>query len=505
MGNALYRKYRSSSLDELIGQEHITKTLKNSLKTGKISHAYLFTGPRGVGKTSVARILAREVNNLPVNTQEHLDIIEIDAASNRRIDEIRDLRDKAQIAPSSAKYKVYIVDEVHMLTKEAFNALLKTLEEPPKHVIFILATTELHKLPETIVSRTQRFTFKPIETNDAVDHLLKIADKEKISIDKEAVSLIAEHGQGSFRDSLSFLDQIRHVHTDGSTKITTDDVASLIGLPPRENIEQLLKALVDNDGQAVLSTIQQLKERGVDATKIASEVSQQLRKKLVASGVIQSNNLTLLRELIDVQGSYDPYGLLELVLLQSITTNNQKASIEPASTSSQSKPAPRPEAAKTPKPNREQPKQMPNDSKPRVEENEQQSKPKEADRVDDTAKTDSIDEAWKLILEDLKGKHNTLYGMARMAIPRLEGDSCVLECKYNFHAKRLSDAHHKSILVGSLTKHLGREVELTCTVIDKKASKKSIVDRPDVVDTTETKNTVETISNIFGDAEVLES
>src|SRR3982751_4633112 len=176
MGQALYRKYRSKSFDDVVGQDHITKTLKNALSSGRISHAYLFTGPRGVGKTSVARILAHEVNDLPYTDESiHLDIIEIDAASNRRIDEIRDLRDKVHITPTSAKYKVYIIDEVHMLTKEAFNALLKTLEQPPAHCIFILATTEAHKLPETIISRTQRYTFKPVDLPKVVEHLRPIA------------------------------------------------------------------------------------------------------------------------------------------------------------------------------------------------------------------------------------------------------------------------------------------------------------------------------------------
>src|SRR4051812_46321961 len=209
MGKALYRQYRPKSLEEVVGQEHITTTLMNALKNQKISHAYLFTGPKGVGKTSVARILAHEVNQLPYDdVQTHLDIIEIDAASNRRIDEIRDLRDKVHIAPSSAKYKVYIIDEVHMLTREAFNALLKTLAEPPAHVVFILATTEAHKVPDTIASRTQRFNFKPIKSGDTVEHLRSLAKKEGIKIDDDALAALADHANGSFRDSINLLDQM---------------------------------------------------------------------------------------------------------------------------------------------------------------------------------------------------------------------------------------------------------------------------------------------------------
>ena len=240
MGQALYRKYRSKNLSEIVGQEHITSTLNNALKNNQISHAYLFTGPRGVGKTSVARILAHEVNGFSyTNDDTYLDIIEIDAASNRRIDEIRQLRDKVNIAPSSGKYKVYIIDEVHMLTREAFNALLKTLEEPPEHAIFILATTEAHKVPETIISRTQQFNFRPIPVAQIIGLLKDIAKKEKISIDDQALTVIAEYGQGSFRDSISLLDQASSL----SDKITESELQSLLGLAPNKVIENIINSI----------------------------------------------------------------------------------------------------------------------------------------------------------------------------------------------------------------------------------------------------------------------
>ena len=209
MSQALYRKYRSRRLSEVLGQEQVTAILARALAQGKIAHAYLLTGPRGVGKTSVARILAHEINHLPYDEQlTHLDIIEIDAASNNGVDDIRQLREKASIAPVSAPKKIYIIDEVHMLSKPAFNALLKTLEEPPAHVVFILATTDADKLPATILSRVQQFYFRPIAAEVIAGQLQMIAQHEGFSVTPEAAQLIAEQSQGGFRDAISLLDQL---------------------------------------------------------------------------------------------------------------------------------------------------------------------------------------------------------------------------------------------------------------------------------------------------------
>ena len=243
MSQALYRKYRSKSLADVVGQDHITDILTRALKSGRIAHAYLFTGPRGVGKTSIARILAHEINQLPYDDESnHLDIIEIDAASNNGVEDVRDLREKVQIAPVSAAKKVYIIDEVHMLSKPAFNALLKTLEEPPEHIVFILATTDVEKLPATIISRTQRYGFRAITTEDAVKHLQHIAKEEKLKISEDALKLIAERGDGSFRDSISLLDQLSSL-ADDKDGITAALIESSLGLAPVTIIDSLLDAV----------------------------------------------------------------------------------------------------------------------------------------------------------------------------------------------------------------------------------------------------------------------
>ncbi len=267
---ALYRKYRPTKLDEIVGQEQVTKTLGSSLLAGKIGHAYLFVGPRGCGKTSVARIFAHEINGFPYTVEDdYVDIIEIDGASNRGIDNIRELREKVMIAPTSGKYKVYIIDEVHMLTKEAFNALLKTLEEPPEHAVFIMATTDFYKVPATIVSRSQTYTFKLADGDTMFKFLKDVSKKENIKIEDDALSIIVKRGGGSFRDSLSLLDQISTLSSDTITKAL---VVSALGLPEDEKISELIAATTESNVGRVSALIKEILSAGIKPETLAEEM-----------------------------------------------------------------------------------------------------------------------------------------------------------------------------------------------------------------------------------------
>jgi DNA polymerase-3 subunit gamma/tau len=287
-------------LDEVVGQEHITAILKRAIAADKIAHAYLLTGPKGVGKTSIARILAHEINGLPyTDDTQHLDIIEIDAASNNSVEDVRDLRERVQIAPVSAKRKVYIIDEVHMLSKQAFNALLKTLEEPPAHIVFILATTDADKLPATILSRVQRLNFRAISEDDAVKHLQMIAKKEKINIEADALTLIAAHGQGSFRDSISLLDQMQHV-SDG--KITREQVASVLGLADTDFITALMNSYQSGDLKTIVTLLDTAAKNGTAAGIISGQLIRTSRANITE----QPNLFPLLDELLEVQKSAWP-------------------------------------------------------------------------------------------------------------------------------------------------------------------------------------------------------
>ena len=347
MAKALYRKYRPKTLAEVVGQSQVTDILSNSLKQGKVSHAYLFVGPRGTGKTSVARIFAHEVNGFKYELEDdYVDIVEIDGASNRGIDNIRELREKAMIAPTSGKYKIYIIDEVHMLTKEAFNALLKTLEEPPRHVIFIMATTDAYKVPITITSRAQCYTFKLADHDTMFKHLRKISDQEKIKIDDAALDIIVKRGGGSFRDSLSLLDQISTLSND---EITKEAVTNALGLPEDEKINLLLDKYVSGDLNGITSELKNLLSSGIKPETLAEEIIER---------VIDSPKpefLPLLSQLPDIRAPFAEARLL--VALTSagagpaLNAKPTPASMAPA-LCSKSKPttSPTPKASVTPSP-----------------------------------------------------------------------------------------------------------------------------------------------------------
>lgn len=253
---ALYRKYRPQNFAEVLGQEHVVKALKEAIKTGNVTHSYLFYGSRGTGKTSVARILAREIGCAPE------DLYEIDAASNRGIDEIRELREGVKTLPFRSPYKVYIIDEAHMLTKEAFNALLKTLEEPPPHVVFVLATTELGKLPDTIVSRCQHFTFKKPTQQILKKSVIDIAKKEGYTVDASSADLLALLGDGSFRDTQGALQKV--LHSVKGKDITLSDVESVTSAPPNTLVNTLITALAEGDLKKGLAASGEAVENNID-------------------------------------------------------------------------------------------------------------------------------------------------------------------------------------------------------------------------------------------------
>ena len=290
---ALYRVYRSQTFDGVVGQEAVTQTLKNAVMTHKISHAYLFSGPRGTGKTSVAKIFAKAINCLhphdgepcneceicrAINEGRLSDVIEIDAASNNGVEEIRDIRDKAKYAPTEAKYKVYIIDEVHMLSKGAFNALLKTLEEPPQNVIFILATTEPHKIPATIISRTQRFEFRRITEHDIVQHLAMILQKEDVAYDDDALLFIARIAEGGMRDALSILDQVIAFSKD---KITLNDVMTVTGSVTYDMMDQYLTYCVQHDTTEAMNMLQRILAEGKESQRFIEDLLNYCRDLLI--------------------------------------------------------------------------------------------------------------------------------------------------------------------------------------------------------------------------------
>ena len=315
MTQALYRKYRPKGWDTVIGQDHVVQTLTNSIKADRVGHAYLFAGPRGTGKTTVARLLAKAVNCLnedparrPDNTCDHcesvnqnrfMDLIEIDAASNNGVDDVRELREKINFSPSQGKYKIYIIDEVHMLSTPAFNALLKTLEEPPPHAIFILATTEIHKIPATVLSRCQRHEFRRVPVDEIVANLKHIVAAENLSADDEALVLIARQSAGGMRDAQSLLDQL----SSTGTKITLTLAQTVLGTATSKTVLDIIASILDHQPARGLETIHRALDSGADPRSIARQIVEYLRGLML----IQMGNIDQVEATREVKQQMDEH------------------------------------------------------------------------------------------------------------------------------------------------------------------------------------------------------
>ena len=434
MSQALYRKYRSRSLDEVLGQDHVTNILRRALEQGKIAHAYLLTGPRGVGKTSVARILAHEINQLPYDEDtSHLDIIEIDAASNNGVDDIRALREKAQVAPVSAPKKIYIIDEVHMLSKPAFNALLKTLEEPPAHVVFILATTDADKLPATILSRVQQFFFRPIPTDIMARQLMAIAEKEGFAIEADAARLIAERSRGRFRDGISMLDQLSAL-ASADKLLSASDVAQYLGLSATETLEHLLELYHQRDALGALSLLGELDKAGTDPIVLSHQLLSLLRARLHQRPEL----ITLVKQLIEVDRHPHPDLKLLTIFMDGAGGVAYKSS-EVAPT-----PTARPTAA----------------VKPPVEKPEPPAAISEAPAPDSPPDSTATDIDWDKVVALAKEQSFAIATLLQHCSWQRNGNTLTLYVGNAFNKKKLDDAKNRPLIATIVQQVAGTELDI---------------------------------------------
>jgi len=474
---SLYRKWRSQNFDEIVGQQHIVRTLKNAISMKRLAHAYLFTGPRGTGKTSLARILAKALNCKKgmtpflcgkcdscekITIGSAIDVIEIDAASNRGIDEIRDLREKIRYMPVEGRYKIYIIDEVHMLTQEAFNALLKTLEEPPEHVVFVLATTEPNRVPVTISSRCQRLDFQRIPLAEIKTHLMKISKEEKVTVDDKALDLIARAGEGSMRDSVSLLDQLISF---AGNKIDSDQVAMLLGGVGEEMLFNMSKAISANDMNGVVSSLREAIDAGRSASQIVADLIVFYRNlllvKLNASEALElsqdylerltleakSYNVNRIKEILkalsktglDMKWHAQARILLEVALLELL---EEKCACPP-------KPEGRRRETKS-------------------EERLPSAEPIVATATD--GRMMKIKKHWKEVLDYVKKK--SLFGYVSLheghPIEINDTNQLVINFKkgFAFHKERLEEQNNKIVVESAIKEVVGEEILITCRVGD---------------------------------------
>jgi DNA polymerase III subunit gamma/tau len=473
---SLYRQYRPVRFIEVIGQDEITRTLKNAVMTNNVAHAYLFSGERGIGKTSVARILARAVNCLsqedgePCNTcnncqtilsNRSLDIMEIDGASNRGIDHIRRLRDEVAFSPTDLKTKVYIIDEVHMLTNEAFNALLKTLEEPPPHVVFIFATTEVHKVPRTIVSRCQAFHFRKIPPEKIGSRLAQIAAAERINVTDSAISLIATRANGGMRDAIVMLEQ---AGSFAGEHITEDILLDMLGLVGSEVHRQFLQSLESGNRALVLERIDSLVDQGKDLETFLDDLVAHVRDRLISKGDDTARDIAICRGLLeikqDILRSLDSEILLEVGLLSLIEQLNKNGLLENGQTSLVDGPA----------------YDLSADSEGKTPEKQALSKPKTVDQdsasplptgADKIAKPEALEEAapeideklaerWSSLLKAVESERIAMAAFLSEGKPELSGEklSISFHPDHTFHKESLEKPANLQYLAGMARLHI---------------------------------------------------
>ena len=450
MSQALYRKYRSRSLNEVLGQDHVTNILRRALEQGKIAHAYLLTGPRGVGKTSVARILAHEINHLPYDDDaSNLDIIEIDAASNNGVDDIRALREKAQVAPVSAPKKVYIIDEVHMLSKSAFNALLKTLEEPPEHVVFILATTDADRLPATILSRVQQFFFRPIPTEIMTRQLMNIAKKEGFAIEEDAARLIAERSRGGFRDGISMLDQLSILATS-DRPLTANMVTEYLGLSDATMLGNLLDSYPSDDNEKVLNIFQELENSGANSVIVSHQLLSIARNRLRKN----PNLIGLVQQLIEVDRHPHP----DLKLLTIFMNSNSQPTEKPVATKKDTTQATPQKPAEKPTPIKPA-----ESAKPTEKPIEKEEKPAEPAKkpVAKPKKTDApLELNWEKVIERAKEKSLGLASLLQKSQWSFDGEKLTIYAGSAFYKKKLDDAKNKPLISEIISEETEMDLEI---------------------------------------------